>query len=100
MSCLDPPVTAAELAATAPGEDDDWMCRACDARVDAFYALNAVADTHVDAATATWRDVFPAEAALNVEQRGPGQANDPAKNANAFGDSFGDAVLDADWASD
>ena len=100
MSCLDPPVTAAELAATAPGEDDDWMCRACDARVDAFYALNAVADTHVDAATATWRDVFPAEAALNVEQRGPGQANDPAKNANAFGDSFGDALLDADWASD
>ena len=100
MSCLDPPVTAAELAATAPGEDDDWMCRACDARVDAFYALNAVADTHVDAATATWRDVFPAEAALNVEQRGPGQANDPAKNANAHGDSFGDAALDADWASD
>jgi hypothetical protein len=100
MSCLDPPVTAAELAATAPGEDDDWMCRACDARVDAFYALNAVADTHVDAATATWRDVFPAEAALNVEQRGPGQANDPAKNANAFGDSFGNAALDADWASD
>ena len=100
MSCLDPPVTAAELAATAPGEDDDWMCRACDARVDAFYALNAVAETHVDAATATWRDVFPAEAALNVEQRGPGQANDPAKNANAFGDSFGNAALDADWASD
>ena len=101
MSCLDPPVTAAELAATAPGEDDDWMCRACDARVDAFYALNAVADTHVDAATATWRDVFPAEAALNVEQRGPGQANDPGSaNANARGDSFGDAALDADWASD
>ena len=98
MSCLDPPVTAAELAATAPGEDDDWMCRACDARVDAFYALNAVAETHVDAATATWRDVFPAEAALSVEQKGPGQANDPAKNAES--DSFGNALLDADWASD
>ena len=98
MSCLDPPVTAAELAATAPGEDDDWMCRVCDARVDAFYALNAVAETHVDAATATWRDVFPAEAALSVEQKGPGQANDPAKNAES--DSFGNALLDADWASD
>ena len=79
MSCLDSPVTAAELAATAPGEDDDWMCRVCDARVDAFYALNAVAETHVDAATATWRDVFPAEAALSVEQKGPRPGERPGE---------------------
>ena len=59
MSCLDPPVTKQELAET--GEDDDWMCRVCDARVDAFYALNAIASRHVDAATATWHDVFPEE---------------------------------------
>ena len=80
MSCLAPPVTARELAAI--NEDDDWMCRVCDARVDAFYALNAIGDTHVDAATATWRDVFPEEAALFEAKRGPGQANDPAKGAN------------------
>jgi hypothetical protein len=80
MSCLDPPVTKAELAELGD-EDDDWMCRVCDARVDAFYALNAIAlPRHVDAATATWHDVFPEEAALDAEQRGPGQANDPAKH--------------------
>jgi len=96
MSCLAPPVTARELAAI--NEDDDWMCRVCDARVDAFYALNAIGDTHVDAATATWRDVFPEEAALFEAKRGPGQANDPAKGAN--GESARSALLDEDWASD
>ena len=94
MSCLDPPVTKQELAET--GEDDDWMCRVCDARVDAFYALNAIASRHVDAATATWHDVFPEEAALDETQRGPGQANDPAKHFT----EQKNAVLDEDWASD
>ena len=99
MSCLDPTGDRRGVGGDRPGEDDDWMCHACDARVYVcVYALNAVAETHVDAATATWRDVFPAEAALSVEQKGPGQANDPAKNAES--DSFGNALLDADWASD
>ena len=96
MSCMDPPVTARELAQTH--EDDDWMCRVCDARVDAFYALNAIVDTHVDAATATWRDVFPEEAALFEAERGPGQANDPARGAN--GENARSHLLDEDWASD
>lgn len=96
MSCLDPPVTKAELAELGD-EDDDWMCRVCDARVDAFYALNAIAlPRHVDAATATWHDVFPEEAALDAEQRGPGQANDPAKHFT----EKKNAALDEDWASD
>ena len=44
---------------------DEWLCPLCDARVDAFYTLNADFDLELDAADATWRDVFPEEADLD-----------------------------------
>ena len=48
----------------------------------------------MDAATATWRDVFQ-QAALSVEQKGPASER-PAKNAESDSSK---RLLDADWAA-
>lgn len=48
------------------------MCPLCDARVDCFYALNADFELELDAASASWTEVFPEEAALDARGMGPG----------------------------
>lgn len=73
---------------------DEWLCPLCDARVDAFYTLNADFDLELDAADATWRDVFPEEADLDSRKEGPGQANEPRDGPPKNG------LLDENWGSD
>ena len=73
---------------------DEWLCPLCDARVDAFYTLNADFDLELDAADATWRDVFPEEADLDSRKEGPGQANEPRDESPKNG------LLDENWGSD
>lgn len=87
--CVVPPVKTDEIP-------DEWLCPLCDARVDCFYTLNADFDLELDAADASWRDVFPTEAELDSKREGPGQENEPAdvKGLPAKG------LLDEDWGSD
>ena len=85
--CVVPPVKTDEIP-------DEWLCPLCDARVDCFYTLNADFDLELDAADASWRDVFPTEAELDSKREGPGQENERAKDLPAKG------LLDEDWGSD
>ena len=85
--CVVPPVKTDEIP-------DEWLCPLCDARVDCFYTLNADFDLELDAADASWRDVFPTEAELDSKREGPGQENERAKDRPAKG------LLDEDWGSD
>ena len=87
--CVVPPVKADEIP-------DEWLCPLCDARVDCFYTLNADFDLELDAADASWRDVFPTEAELDSKKEGPGQENERRAE-----DSQGTkGLLDEDWGSD
>lgn len=92
MSCLDPVVTVKDLS--QQNEDDDWMCHVCDARVDAYYALNAVLEYHIDAGKASHLDVFPEAFLLDEKKQGPGQVNDLTK------DKKGNDLMAEEWASD
>ena len=87
--CVVPPVKTDEIP-------DEWLCPLCDARVDCFYTLNADFDLELDAADASWRDVFPTEAELDSKREGPGQENERRAE-----DSRGTkGLLDEDWGSD
>ena len=61
QSCVQPPVAVEDI----PEGDEGWLCPLCDARVDAFYTINNDFDLELDAAKASWVDVFAAEAAAH-----------------------------------
>ena len=92
QSCVQPPVAVEDI----PEGDEGWLCPLCDARVDAFYTINNDFDLELDAAKASWVDVFADEAAANDAGEGPGQPNDPAaKPSRGAG-----GVMDEEWADD
>ena len=93
QSCVQPPVAAEDI----PEGDEGWLCPLCDARVDTFYTINNDFDLELDAAKASWVDVFADEAAANAAGEGPGQPNDPAAKTKSNG---GRGVMDEEWADD
>jgi len=88
--CLHPPLL--EL----PPDDEDWLCPACDNKIDAIYSLNAFYEWSLGFET-PWRDIFAEEAA-----RGPPSEDSqgPPPGKGGTGGSGLDAFLAADFDTD
>ncbi|KAK6942015.1 Zinc finger, PHD-finger [Dillenia turbinata] len=90
QKCLDPPLATENI----PPDDQGWLCRFCECKMDIIEAMNAHIGTHFSV-DSNWQEIFKEEAALsdggdvllNPEEDWPSDDSedgdyDPEKNNN------------------